>query len=120
MNEKKEYVSQALENGAVHISEDALVATTMMAISEVEGVYGVSNSISTKKSNGRGIRVMIAEDDTVSVDCYVVALYGYSVIEVAKAVQDAVTTTIESTTNAKVANVNVSNSGICHPKGGKK
>ena len=120
MNEKKEYVSQELVSGAVHISEDALIATTAMAISEVEGVYGINNSITTKKSSGKGIRVMIAEDNTVSVDCYIIALYGFSVIEIAKAVQDAVTTTIESTTNIKVTNVNVSISGINHPKSAKK
>lgn len=120
MNEKKEYVSQELANGAVHISEDALIATTAMAISEVEGVYGVNNSITTKKNSGKGIRVMIADDNTVSVDCYIIALYGYSVIEIAKAVQDAVTSTLESTTNIKVSDVNVSISGISHPKTGKK
>lgn len=120
MSENKEYVSQSLENGAIHISEDVLAAMASMAVCEVEGVYGLSNAISAKKNSGKGIRVVIAEDDTVSVDCYVVALYGYSVIEVAKAVQEAVTSTVESTTASKVANVNVSISGIAHPRTTKK
>lgn len=120
MSENREYISQSQENGQIHISEDVLAAAAAMAITEVEGVYGLSNAISTKKNVGRGVRVIISEDDTVSVDCYVVVLYGYSVVEVAKSVQEAVTTTLESTTGTKIANVNVSISGISHPRGAKK
>lgn len=120
MSENKEYVSRSLENGAIHISEEVLASMASMAISEVEGVFGLGNTISAKKNIGRGVRVVIAEDDTVAVDCYVVVLYGYSVVDVAKAVQDAVTTTLESTTGGKVSAVNVGISGICHPKGTKK
>ena len=120
MSENKEYVSKNVENGAIHISEDVLAAMATVAISEVEGVYGLSNTISSKKNVGRGVRVIIAQDDTISIDCYVIALYGYSVLEVAKAVQEAVTTTVESTTGSKVSNVNVSISGIAQPRSTKK
>ena len=120
MSESKEYVSKSVENGAILISEEVLAAMASMAVSEVEGVYGLSNAIASKKNAGRGIRVIIAQDDSVSIDCYVIALYGYSVLEVAKAVQEAVTTTVESTTGSKVSNVNVSISGIAHPRSTKK
>jgi len=120
MSDNKEYVSQTLENGAIHVSADVLASLASMAIAEVEGVYGLNNAISSKKSSGRGIRVVISEEDAISVDCYVVVLYGYSVVEVARAVQDAVTTALESTTGAKVSTVNVGISGICHPKSAKK
>ena len=120
MSENKEYISQKQENGQIHISQDVLASAAAMAIADVEGVYGLSSAISTKKNVGRGVHVVIAEDNTVSVDCYVVVLYGFSVVEVAKAVQEAVTTALESTTGTKIANVNVSISGISHPRGTKK
>ena len=120
MSENREYISQELENGAVHISRDVLETAAAAAVSEVEGVYGLCNAISAKKNVGRGVRVVVGENNAVSVYCYVVALYGYSVIEVAKAVQDAVTTTLESTTGCTISNVNVSISGITNPKTAKK
>ncbi len=126
MSESKEYVSQTLENGSIHISEEVISAIASMAVQDVEGVCGLSNTISSdlsklaKKSAGKGIRLVISENDEVSIDCYIVVLYGHSVIEVAKAVQEAVTSTVESTTGRKVRSVNVSVSGISLPRTPKK
>lgn len=120
MSENKEYVSRLLENGAIHISEEVLASMAALAVAEVEGVYGLSNVLTAKKSTTKGVRVIIAQDDSISIDCYVIALYGYSVVEVAKSVQEAVTTTLESTTGSKISNVNVSISGIAHPRSAKK
>ena len=119
MSENKEYVAQTLENGALYISEDALTDTIVSAVLEVEGVHSISNAISAKKGAGKGIRVAINTNDSISVDCYVVALYGFSVVEIAKNVQAAVASAIESTTNVKLSDVNVSISGISHPKNKK-
>ena len=47
-------------------------------------------------------------------------LYGHSVVDVAKAVQDAVTAAVESTTGRTVKSVNVSISGITLPRTAKK
>lgn len=126
MSDNKEYVSQSLENGTIHISDEVLSTIAAMAIQDVEGVYGLNNNVGaelgmlSKKNTGKGIRVVISEDDEVSVDCYIVVLYGHSVVEVAKAVQEAVTTAVESTTGRSVKSVNVSISGISLPKAQKK
>lgn len=120
MSENREYVSRNLENGKVHISADVLTSMALMAVLEVEGVFSVNNFMSGRKNVGRSIRVVISEDNTISVDCYVIALYGHSVLEVAEAVQEAVTTALEAATACTVSAVNVSISGICHPKGSKK
>ena len=119
MSESKEYVSKTLENGSFHISVEVVASIAAMAIKAVEGVYGLHTSNASKK-NTKGIRLVISEDDEISIDCYIVALYGYSVIEVAKAVQEAVTSMVESTTGRKVLNVNVSISGISLPRSAKK
>lgn len=120
MSDNKEYVSSTLENGTVNISDEVLARLTALTATEVEGVFGLGNVIAAKKSTVKGVRVVIDEEDCISIDCYVVALYGYSVVEVAKSVQEAVTTTLESTTGAKIANVNVSICGISQPRTGKK
>lgn len=119
MSEKKEYVSRPMENGSLHISEDALTETATQAILEVEGVYAITRGVS-RKGSGRSVRVVISEDDTVSVDCYVVVLYGHSVVEVARGVQSAVKLAIEAITGSTVSNVNVGISGISQTRTAKK
>jgi len=127
MSENKEYVTYALENGQIHISEEVIASITSMAVQDVDGVYGLHNNLVsselgkiTKKNTGKSVRILISEEDEISIDCYIVVLYGYSVVEVAKAVQEAVTNTVESTTGRKVTNVNVNISGISLPKNAKK
>ena len=118
MSESKEYVSQNVENGYIHISEEVVASIASMAIRDVDGVYGLHTGAG--KKNAKSIRLVISEDDEISIDCYIVVLYGYSVVEVAKAVQEAVTSTVESTTGRKVRNVNVSISGISVARDAKK
>ena len=87
---------------------------------EEDMTSGIWKVIKKSKKNTKGIRLVISEEDEISIDCYIIALYGYSVIEVAKAVQEAVTSMVESTTGRKVLNVNVSISGISLPRSAKK
>lgn len=125
MSEQKEYISQELENGSIHISEEVIVSIAAMAAMDVEGVYGLGGSGSdltklAKKAVSKDIRVEINEADEISIDCYIVVLYGYSVVDVAKAVQEAVVSLVESTTGRAVKSVNVSIGGISLPRSGKK
>jgi len=118
MSENKEYVTQAIENGSIHISEEVIVSIAAMAAMDVEGVCGLSEPTARlgKKVNNKGIRVVISENDEISIDCYLVVLYGCSVVDVAKAVQESIGTMVESTTGCKVKSVNVSISGIALSK----
>ena len=119
MSDSKEYVSQNVENGSIHISEEVVSAIVSMAAQDVEGVYGLHTNAG-KKNSVKSVRLVISENNDISIDCYIVALYGYSVVEVAKNVQEAVTATVESTTGCKVTSVNVSISAISMPKEAKK
>ena len=47
MAEKNEYFTQKLENGTLQISEDVVASVAAAAVLEVEGVCGLSSSIST-------------------------------------------------------------------------
>ncbi len=125
MNDRKEYISQDLQNGSISISEEVIISLAAMAAQDVEGVYGLGGAGTdigklTKKAVGKDIRVEISEQDEISIDCYIVVLYGYSVVEVAKAVQEAVASQVESTTGRAVKDVNVSIGGISLPRTGKK
>ena len=104
MAENKDYVTTELENGTVNINEDVITTVAAAALREVEGVVNAKNE---KKS----IRVAL-EEDSVSVECGLVLLYGHSVVEIAKNVQSAVTNAIESMTGLKVSRVDVNVTGI--------
>ena len=126
MSESKDYISQTLENGAIHISEEVIASIVSMTAQDVDGVYGLGGSTGAdlgklaKKVTSKDIRVVISEENEISIDCYIIVLYGHSVVEVAKAVQETVASTVESTTGCTVRNVNVSVGGICLPKSSKK
>jgi uncharacterized alkaline shock family protein YloU len=119
MADNKQYITQEQEFGNVLISEDVIASIVDNAIKDVEGIVGLSVKPGAdiaekigKKAWGKGIKIMIAQDDTMSIDCNVNIGYGQSVITVAKAVQDAVKAAVESTTSVNVTAVNVNICGI--------
>lgn len=127
MAEKNEYFTQQLENGMLQISEDVVASVAAGAVLEVEGVCGLSSSISTDiaeilgmKPLSRGVRLSLSKDGTVKIACDVVAKFGQSVFSLARSVQDAVKTSVESTTGLRVAQVDVNICGIAMPKELKK
>ena len=104
MADNKDYVTTELENGTVNINEDVIVTVAAAALRDVEGVVNAKNDKKT-------IRVTLGEE-SVAVDCGLVLLYGHSVVEIAKNVQNAVTNAIESMTGLKVSRVDVNVTGI--------
>lgn len=127
MAEKNEYYTQKLENGMLQISEDVVASVAAAAVLEVEGVCGLSSSISTDiaemlgmKAHARGVRLSAAPDGAVKITCDVVARFGQSVFSLAKTVQDAVKASVESITGLAVAQVDVNICGIAMPKELKK
>lgn len=125
MSDNKEYVAQTLENGSIFIGEEVIASIAAMAAQDVDGVYGLGGAGSDlgklkKKLPSKDIHVEISDDDEISIDCYIVVLYGHSVVEVAKSVQEVVTSTVASTTGRVVRSVNVSIGGISLPREAKK
>ena len=112
MAEYKQYITQAQENGSVLISEDVIATIVANALTEVEGVVKGGAEVVGKKHWGKGIRITIAEDNSLSVGCNIIVGYGESVINVAKAVQENVAMAIESVTGVTVTDVNVNVCGI--------
>lgn len=119
MAESKQYITQVQENGSVMISEDVIATIVAHAVNEVEGVVGLSVKTGAdiaeligKKNWGKGVKIIISEDDKLSIECNVTISYGQSVVAVAKAVQDAVTNAVESMTGVDILAVNVNVCGI--------
>ena len=119
MAENKQYITQIQDNGTVMISEDVVCTIVTQAVKDVEGVVGLSTKPGSdiadmigKKNWGKGLRVVIAEDNALTVDCDIVVSYGQSVVAVAKAVQEAVAAALVSATGVSVTSVNVNVCGI--------
>ena len=119
MAENKQYIIQEQESGSVMISEDVIATIVSNAVTEVDGVVGLSTKPGAdiadmigKKNWGKGMKITIDENDAVSIDCNVNIGYGQSVVTVAKMVQDSVTNALESTAGIKVSAVNINVCGI--------
>lgn len=114
MAENKQYIQQTQDNGNIMISEDVIGTIVAQAIKEVEGVVGLSTKpgadiadLFGKKNWAKGIKVVVDEDNKVSVDCNVVVSYGQNVVSAASDVQIAVFNAIEAMTGVRVSSVNV-------------
>ena len=119
MAENKQYVMQSQDNGSIYISEDVVSAIVAHAAGEVEGVVSLNAKPSAdivekigKKNLGKGIRVTVLDNNSVSIDCNVNVSYGQSIVSVAGAVQAAVINALESMAGIKIASVNVNVCGI--------
>lgn len=110
MSENKDYMTKELENGTVNINEDVLLSISAAAVKDVEGVV-------SGRSDRKTIHVLLG-DESVAVDCGLVVVYGHSVVEIARNVQNAVTNAIESMTGLKVSCVDVNVVGIAMGKQG--
>ena len=117
MGENKEYVTQADELGNIHISEEVLAVISAAAALEVEGVSSIASGgkdigdLLGKKNMARGVRVQV-EEERVQVELTIMVKYGYTIMDVARAVQDAVSTNIESMSGLSVQAVNINVGGV--------
>jgi len=86
---------------------------------EVEGVGSLSANLGTdiaellggRKNLSKGIHITVLEE-SVRIDVSVLVKYGYTIIDVAKEVQNAVFNAIENTSGLAVEGVNVHVAGV--------
>ena len=108
MADYKGYITQTQENGNVMISEDVVAAIAEHALNDVEGAALLRDI----KNWNKGIKILIAEDNSVSISMNITVTFGHSVVEVASNAQNAVTASVENRTGVKVSEVNVNICGI--------
>ena len=119
MADNQQYVTQMQENGSVMISEDVIGAIVAQAIKDVDGVVTLNVKPGAElvdmigmKSRGKGVKITVSEDNSLTIDCQIVIGYDQSVVDVAKAVQSAVSAAVEAMAGVKVTAVNVNVCGI--------
>ena len=119
MADNKQYIVQVQNNGSVLISEDVIATIVAQSVKEVESAVSLSvkpgadiADMIGKKNWGRGIKILIDEDNSVSVDCNILVGYGQNITDMAKTVQESIFSHLEAMTGVKVKAVNVSVCGI--------
>ena len=103
---------------SVKISSDAVAMYVGIAISEIQGVYGMSGAlagiteaISGKKNYTKGVKVDI-DEKTVKIDVNIIVEYGARIPDVAFEIQTNVKKSVETMTGLKVSEVNVNVQGV--------
>lgn len=115
--EENEIVST--DNSGIKISNEVVASIAGVAVSEVQGVYGmaggiaggISEVLSGKKNLSRGIKVEVGEKDT-KIDVNIIVEYGVRIPDVAFEIQGRVKKAVETMTGLKVSGVNIHVQGI--------
>ena len=126
MAESRESAPRPAERGIIHIWEEVLAVIAAAAALEVEGVGGLAANLGSdlaellgKKNLSRGIRLHV-EEESVTIDVAILVKYGYTIPDVARAVQEGIAGSVEATSGLSVAAVNVSVGGVVFDKEPKK
>ncbi|WP_102345640.1 Asp23/Gls24 family envelope stress response protein [Bacillus sp. Marseille-P3661] len=104
--------------GKVEIAPEVIEVIAGFASSEVDGVSSMRGNFAAgvverlgRKNHGKGIKVELGEDGIV-IDVYVVMLFGVSIPDVAKKIQDNIRQALLNMTALEVNEINVHVVGI--------
>ena len=127
MAPEREYVAGHEELVNIRICERFWGASAAAAATEVEGVGSLAANLGSdiaelvggKKNLSKGVHITV-EEESVRVDVSILIKYGYTIIDVAKEVQNAVFSAIENTSGLTVECVNVHVLGVTFDREAKK
>lgn len=117
------YVTVSAEKGSVYISEEVIAEIVGTAISETEGVAGLTNAAGADfnlgerlgfKSTTRGVSVGF-DEGIVRVGAAIYARYGDSIAAIGERAQQAAAATVESMTGLK-SEVDIHVAGVVFDK----
>lgn len=108
------YISISAEKGSINVSEDVIAVIAGSAISETEGVAGLSNTVGSeiyefigRKSVTKGIKVSF-EEGAIVIDATIMVRFGTTISTIAGKVQGAVSCAVEAMTGmSPVVNIHV-------------
>lgn len=123
-NEEKEEIS-VTGNDTIKIANDVVATYAGIAVSEVDGVYGMAGgfagfteALSGKKNLSKGIKVDMGEK-SAKIDVNIIVEYGARIPDVAYEIQTRIKKSVETMTDLKVLEVNVHVQGV-HKKTDKE
>ena len=106
-------MEQQQESGVVRISDEVIASIAGIAATEVEGIARLTGNITNEMFSkigmnvlSKGVRIAVS-DNQVSIDLNCEMVYGSSIPEVSKKVQDKVKQSVENMTGLEVTKVNV-------------
>ena len=125
MEENNEVIEneEVIDGGTdtIKIANDAIATYAGIAVSEVQGVYGmagtfsgITEALSGKKNPTRGIKVDV-EEKNAKIDVNIIVEYGARIPDVAFEIQSKVKSAVENMTGLKVLEVNVHVQGVHAP-----
>ncbi|HHY73092.1 MAG TPA: Asp23/Gls24 family envelope stress response protein [Bacillus bacterium] len=104
--------------GRVEIAPEVIEVIAGIAASEVDGVSSMRGNFATgvaeklgRKSHGKGIKVELGEEG-ILIDVYVVMLFGVSIPDVAKRIQDNIRQALLNMTALDVSEINIHVVGV--------
>ncbi len=116
------YITCREANGSINISEEVISALVREAVTQVEGVAGLSVTSGAElveligiKSLSKGVKVQF-NDGKIVVDAIITVMYGHNIVDVARSVQEEVFSVVLSATGMDKAEVNVHVSGVAFEK----
>jgi uncharacterized alkaline shock family protein YloU len=124
MSEEKDLNKEEIESeeGTIKIADEVVSIITGLAATEIEGVAGMSGGLAGgiaemlgRKNLSKGVKVEVNEN-SASVDVYVIIEYGKTIPDVAWQIQDNVKQAIEGMTGLDVKAVNVHVQGVNFPE----
>ena len=119
VNVEENNIKEIVEDDGIEISGDVIAVIAGVAVSEVQGVYGMAGSfaggisevLSGKKNLAKGIKVD-KEDEKVKIDVNIIVEYGSRIPDVAFEIQNRVKKAVENMTGLVVEEVNVHVQGV--------
>lgn len=105
--------------GNVKISADVVCAIAGIAAEEIDGVAGMysgfavelAEKLGGRRNPAKGVKIDMNED-TVSIDLYIVVSFGAKIPEISWKIQDNVKNNIETMTGLRVKAVNLHIEGV--------
>lgn len=103
--------------GKVDIDRDILLSIINLATKEISGVDSLTNNYMpwikrAMKPKSEGVKIKFENNNTVSIDIYIIVKIGYSVPDVAFRVQENVKNSLSSMVGLKPAKINVHVYGV--------
>jgi len=116
------YISCYEKNGSINISDEVVASIVKNAVTELEGVAGLSNTSGAElveligiKSLGKGVKIRFV-DGKVIVDAIINVTYGSNIVDIARNVQDKIYNVVQTATGISDIEVNVHVSGVAFDK----